>query len=131
MADPKKKPADQKPAPEAAAATPAKGRFRVLKAYRWPLAAAAAVLALGGVGSFWYFQHPSRPEPAVLLARALECLDERDNANAIPEARAIVSELDALKYRDPTFPGAVPYVLGIIHFRKARLQTDRERLDSF
>ena len=63
--------------------------------------------------------------------RGAKLLNDRQDPEAIPEARKIASELDALHYRDPHFIGAVPYILGITDFCRARLQSDRERLDSF
>ncbi len=132
MTDPTHKPGDQKASQEATAQTPV-GRSKYigwLLAYKWPVIGAVAVLLILGIGSYGYLSHQNRPEPSVLLARALEYLADHDNSEAIPEARKIASELDALHYRDPHFVGAVPYLLGITDFRRARLQTDRERLDS-
>jgi tetratricopeptide (TPR) repeat protein len=132
MADPTPKPADQKASQEATGQGSA-GRSKYvgrLLAYKWPVIGAIACLLVLGIGSYAYLSHQKRPEPSVLLAHALECLADRDNPEAIPEARKIASELDALHYRDPHFIGAVPYLLGITDFRRARLQTDRERLDS-
>ena len=103
----------------------------LLKAFKWPIAGAAAALTILSAGSYWYFFHDTRPDPSVLLAQALECLKDRDNAQATVEARRIASELDGLRYRDPEFGGAVPYILGIVEFRKAQQQTDRQRLESF
>jgi tetratricopeptide (TPR) repeat protein len=103
----------------------------LLAAYRWPLVAAAASVLGACIGAYWFFFHETRPEPAVLLARALECLDRDDGPDAIPEARRIASELDALKFRDPAFPGALSYILGIVEFRRARELKDRDRIESF
>jgi tetratricopeptide (TPR) repeat protein len=135
MADQASKPGEQKPAADAAAAAKPSpkplARVRTLvSAFKWPiLGAAAALLVLGG-GGYWYFLHDSRPEPPVLLARALACLKERDNPEATLEARRIASELDALHYRDAEFPGAIPYILGTLEYRRALEQTDRQRLAS-
>lgn len=145
MADSTNKPADQKAAPEAPAPAGIKdgahggnsvaaGRNKyvgLFLAYKWPVIGALAAFSAIGLGTIGYLTRQKRPEPSVLLARALECLTERDNAEAIPEARKIASELDALRYRDPHFVGAVPFILGITDFRRARQQSDRERLDSF
>jgi tetratricopeptide (TPR) repeat protein len=133
MADQKKKPDAQKASPEAPAQSPT-GKSKYvgwLRAFRWPLLGAFAALVVLGIGSYVYFSHEKRPDSSVLLARALHCLEDRQNPESIPEARKIASELDALHYRDPEFIGAVPYILGITDFRLARQQTDRERLDSF
>jgi tetratricopeptide (TPR) repeat protein len=133
MADPTPKPGDQKAAPEAAAAAPASGGNKYvgwLMAHKWPVIGAAAALLVVAVGSFAYLTRQKPPEPEVLLARALECVADRDNAESIPEARKIASELDALHFRDPHFIGAVPYILGITDFRRARQQTDRERIET-
>lgn len=89
----------------------------------------AAVVALA-IGTFGYLAR-NHTEPAVLFARAIECLTERDNPEAMSEARKIASELDALHYRDPKFIGALPFILGITDFRKAQKQNDRERVESF
>ena len=89
-----------------------------------------ATLIVGG-GVSWYLIHDRRPKPSVLLARALECLDERDNLDAIGEARRLASDLHDLKYRDPDFVGAVPYILGIVEFRRARRQGDQNGLDAY
>ncbi|HET6325130.1 MAG TPA: tetratricopeptide repeat protein [Planctomycetaceae bacterium] len=136
MAQPASKPGDSKPTADKSSPTPAApgavGRaLAVLKAFKWPIAGAAGALVLLSAGSYWYFFHETRPDPPVLLARALECLKDRDNAEATVEARRIASELDALRYRDPKFGGAVPYILGIVEFRKAQQQTDRQRFESF
>ena len=137
MADPNPKSSEQKPASEktagALAAPGVVAKMRTLfSAYKWPaVGGAAAVLALLSVGTYWYFFHGTKPEPSELLARALECLNDRDSAEATVEARRIASELDAVHYRDPKFAGAVPYILGIVEFRKAYQQTDRQRFDSF
>jgi tetratricopeptide (TPR) repeat protein len=136
MADQASKSSEHKPAAEQAPATPAApgtvGKVLVLlKAFKWPIAGAAAALTILSAGSYWYFCHDTRPDPSVLLAQALECLKDRDNAQATVEARRIASELDGLRYRDPEFGGAVPYILGIVEFRKAQQQTDRQRLESF
>jgi tetratricopeptide (TPR) repeat protein len=137
MADPTPKSSEQKAASEKTAPAPAApgmvAKIRaLLLAYKWPaVGGAAAAFVLLGLGSYWYFFHDVKPEPSELLARALECLKDRDNAEATVEARRIASELDAVHYRDPEFAGAVPYILGILEFRKAFQQTDRQRFDSF
>ena len=133
MADSTSKPDEQKPASEAPAQASA-GRNKYvawLLAYKWPVIGASAALLVVGVASYGYLARQKPPDPSVLLARALECLNETDNPDAIPEARKIASELDALRYRDPNFIGAVPYILGITDFRHASQQNDRERLDSY
>jgi tetratricopeptide (TPR) repeat protein len=136
MADQTSKSGAHKPAADKSSAAPAApgivGKaFVLLKAFKWPIAGAASALTVLGAGSYWYFFHETRPDPPVLLAQALACLKDRDNAEATVEARRIASELDALRYRDPDFGGAVPYILGIVDFRKAQQQTDRQRLDAF
>src|SRR5580704_18313136 len=130
MADQASKPAEQKTTtdrPRAAAS--AGGKFGaalvLVKAFKWPILGAASALAVLSGGSYWYFLHDRRPDPPVLLARALECLKDKDNAEGTIEARRIASELDALRYRDPEFGGAIPFILGIVEFRKAQLQSDR------
>jgi tetratricopeptide (TPR) repeat protein len=138
MADQASKPEEHKPdaaaAGAAAAAPPAAkplARVRALvSAFKWPVLGASLALLVLGVGGYWYFFHDTRPEPPVLLARALACLKEQDNSEATLEARRIASELDALHYRDAEFSGAIPYILGIIEYRRALEQTDRERLTS-
>jgi tetratricopeptide (TPR) repeat protein len=135
MADPAAKPGERKPAGDKAAAAPpspsliTKARA-LFTAFKWPVIGASGAIVVLGAGAYWYFLHDTRPEPPVLLARALECLKDRDNAEATVEARHITSELDALHYRDPDFMGAIPYILGVIDFRKAQQQTDRERVES-
>lgn len=136
MAQPASKSGDSKPTADASSPTPAASgalgkALAFLKAFKWPIAGAGGGLIILITGSCWYFFHQTRPNPPVLLARALECLKDRDNAEATLEARKIASELDALRYRDPEFGGAVPYILGIVEFRKAQQQTDRQRLESF
>jgi tetratricopeptide (TPR) repeat protein len=136
MTDQASKSGERKPAADQAPAKPvASGAISIaltmVKAYKWPIVGATSALVLLGVGSYWYFFHQTRPDPPVLLARAMECLKDRDNAEATVEARRIASELDGLRYRDPEFGGAVPYILGIVDFRKALQQTDRQRLESF
>ncbi|HEV8003920.1 MAG TPA: tetratricopeptide repeat protein [Planctomycetaceae bacterium] len=136
MADQPSKPGDAKPAAEKSSATPAApgtvGKaLTILKTFKWPIAGAAGAIAILSAGSYWYFFHNARPEHSVLLSRALECLKDRDNAESTVEARRIASELDALRYRAPEFAGAVPYILGIVDFRKAQQQTDRQRLEFF
>jgi tetratricopeptide (TPR) repeat protein len=135
MADQASKPGEHTPVAAAAAAPPAAAkplaRARALvSAFKWPVLGGAAALVVLGAGTYWYFFHDTRPDPPVLLARALACLKERNNPEATLEARHIASELDALHYRDAEFSGAIPYILGIIEFRRALEQTDRERLDS-
>jgi tetratricopeptide (TPR) repeat protein len=133
MADSHPKPGEDKTATEAAAPAPAARNKYValLLAYKWPaIGGLAAVVALA-VGTYGYLSRTKRPEPPVLLARAFECLKEQDNPEALSEARKIASELDALHYRDPSFMGALPFILGITDFRKAQKQNDRERVDSF
>src|SRR5580704_2411382 len=135
MAEPASKSGDSKPAadksPATSAAPGAVGKaLAMLKAFKWPIIGSASALTILSVGSYWYFFRETRPDPPVLLTRALECLKDRENAEATVEARRIASELDALHYRDPQFGGAVPYILGIVEFRKAQQQTDRQRLES-
>jgi tetratricopeptide (TPR) repeat protein len=135
MTDHGSKSGDSKPAAEKSSAAPAASGtvakvITLLKAFKWPIVGAASALTILSAGAYWYFLHETRPEPSVLLARALECLKQRDNAEATVEARRIASELDALRYRDPDFGGAVPYILGIVEFRKGRRQTDRQRFES-
>src|SRR5580704_10974913 len=133
MVAPPHKPEEQKAAAEAPAQASA-GRNKYvawLLAYKWPVIGASVALLIIGVGTYGYLSRQKAPDPSVLLARALECLNETDNPDAIPEARKIASELDALHYRDPNFIGAVPYILGITDFRHASQQNDRERLDSY
>jgi tetratricopeptide (TPR) repeat protein len=127
MADPQNTPGALPEPPPAAA--PRGKAARLLKAYKWPLVVGAACAVLAG--GFWYFERSRPVEPAALLATAFELLKDRDNPKATVEARKIASHLDALRYRDPKFPGAVAYVLGILDFRRALTQTDRERIDSF
>jgi tetratricopeptide (TPR) repeat protein len=103
----------------------------LLLAYKWALIGVLAAVFVIGVGTLGYLTRQKRPEPSVLLAEALKLLNDRQDPEAIPEARKIASELDAIHYRDPHFIGAVPYILGITDFCRARLQNDRERLDSF
>src|SRR5580658_10372110 len=133
MADPKPNPGEEKNAAEAAAPAPAaRSRyFALLLAYKWPVIGGLAAVVAVAVGTYGYLARLKRPEPSVLFARALECLKERDNPEALSEARKIASELDALHYRDPSFMGALPFILGITDFRKALKQNDRERVDSF
>ncbi len=135
MADPAAKPDERKPAGDKAAAAPHSPSLVIkaralFTAFKWPVIGACGAILVLGAGASWYFLHDTRPEPPVLLARALECLKDRDNAEASVEARRITSELDALHYRDPDFMGAIPYILGVIDFRKAQQQTDRERVES-
>jgi tetratricopeptide (TPR) repeat protein len=122
------------PSPAAAKAPATSGRvakaLALAKAFKWPIVGGVGGLTILGVGAYWYFFHETRPDPPVQLARALECLKDRDNAEATVEARRIASELDGLRYRDPEFGGAVPYILGVVDFRKAQQQTDRQRLES-
>jgi tetratricopeptide (TPR) repeat protein len=135
MADPAAKPGERKPAGDKVPAAPhspsllTKARA-LFTAFKWPVIGASGAIVVLGAGVSWYFLHDTRPEPPVLLARALECLKDRDNAEATVEARRITSELDALHYRDPDFMGAIPYILGVIDFRKAQQQIDRERVES-
>jgi hypothetical protein len=136
MADQATKSGGQQPHAEKAAATPAVPAklghvLTLVKAFKWPIVGTAGALVILAAGSYWYFFHQTRPDPPVLLARALECLKDRDDADATVEARRIASELDGVRYHDPDFTGAVPYILGILEFRKAQQQTDRQRLDSF
>lgn len=133
MADPTPKPSDEKQAAEAAApAAAARNKyFALLMAYKWPVVGGLAAVVALAVGAYGYLARLKRPEPAALLARAIECLKERDNSEALSEARKIASELDALHYRDPNFMGALPFILGITDFLKAQKQNDRERIDSF
>jgi tetratricopeptide (TPR) repeat protein len=133
MTDPNPKPADEPSTEPSVAQAPAARRryLALLLAYKWPaIGALAAVVALA-IGTFGYLARNKRPEPAVLFARAIACLTERDNPEAMSEARKIASELDALHYRDPNFIGALPFILGITDFRKAQKQNDRERVESF
>ncbi len=135
MAEPAAKPGDRKAAGDKTPAAPrspslvTKARA-LFTAFKWPIIGSGAAVVVLGAAVSWYFLHDTRPEPPVLLARALDCLKDRDNAEATVEARRITSELDALHYRDPEFLGAIPYILGVIEFRKAQQQTDRERIES-
>ncbi len=133
MADSPPQPADPKATTDAPApgGTGRNKYVGLLLAYKWPIIGALAAVFVIGVGTLGYLTHQKRPEPSVLLAEALKLLNDRQDPEAIPEARKIASELDALHYRDPHFIGAVPYILGITDFARAQLQTDRERLDSF
>src|SRR5580692_1350026 len=132
MADPTPKSGEEKQATDAAAQAPAaRSKYlALLLAYKWPLVGGLAALVAIAIGAYGYMARMKRPEPAALLARAIECLKERDNPEASSEARKIASELDALHYRDSNFLGAVPYILGITDFRKAQKQNDRERVES-
>ena len=133
MSDPNPKSADEQSTEQSVAQAPAaRSRYlALLLAYKWPaIGGLAAVVALA-IGICGYLARNKRPEPAVLFARAIECLKERDNPEAMSEARKIASELDALHYRDPNFIGALPFILGITDFRKAQKQNDRERVESF
>src|SRR5579862_9643160 len=108
MADQASKSGERKPpanqaSPKPAASGPITIALAMVKAYKWPIVGATSALVLLGAGSYWYFFHQTRPDPPVLLARALECLKDRDNAEATVEARRIASELDGLRYRDPEF----------------------------
>ena len=136
MADQASKSGEHKPAADKSSATPAATgtvakALALVKAFKWPIVGAASALTIVAAGSYWYFFHETRPDPPVLLARALADLKDRDNTNATLEARRIASELDGLRYRDPDFGGAVPYILGVLEFRRAQLQTDRQRFESF
>jgi tetratricopeptide (TPR) repeat protein len=136
MAEKASKPGESKPSAEKSPETPAASgkvakAMGLLGAFKWPIAGAAGALTILSAGSYWYFFHETRPDPPVMLARALECLKDRNNVEATVEARRIASELDALRYRDPEFGGAVPYILGIVEFRKAQQQTDRQRFELF
>jgi len=133
MSDPNPKSADEPSTEQSVAQAPAaRSRYlALLLAYKWPaLGGLAAVVALA-IGTCGYLARNRRPEPPALFARAIECLKERDNPEAMSEARKIASELDALHYRDPNFIGALPFILGITDFRKAQKQNDRERVESF
>src|ERR1700733_14621495 len=118
MADQASKPAEQKTTtdkPRAAAS--AAGKFGaalvLVKAFKWPILGAASALAILSGGSYWYFLHDRRPDPPVLLARALECLKDKDNPEGTIEARRIASELDPPRDRDPECGGAVPSYLDV------------------
>src|ERR1700722_8306920 len=101
MSDPNPKSADEPSTEQSVAQAPAaRSRYlALLLAYKWPaIGGVAAVVALA-IGTFGYLARNRRPEPPALFARAIECLKERDNPEAMSEARKIASELDALHYR--------------------------------
>jgi tetratricopeptide (TPR) repeat protein len=133
MADATHNPGDPNASPEVPPQVPS-GRNKYLGwllAYKWPVIGAFAALLVMSIGLYFYLSSQTRPEPSALQARALACLAEGDNAETMSEARKIAAELDAVHYRDSNFIGAVPFILGITDFRRARQQTDRERVDSF
>ena len=56
---------------------------------------------------------------AELLAEALAELDERDDVPAREKAKNIAQELSHRSDRDPEFPGAAEFILGMVEFRDA------------
>jgi tetratricopeptide (TPR) repeat protein len=118
-------------ASQAGTSTPLERIGVLFRAQRWPLICGAAGFLVLGSGAYWYFNHEKSPEPTAQLARALEALLQADSIDATLEARKIASDLDALRYRDPSFPGAIPFIFGIADFRRARSQNDRESLQTF
>jgi tetratricopeptide (TPR) repeat protein len=110
-------PRDQ--AADQAAGAAAGWRARIARLPRWKLAALGALaLAILGVaaGAVWQLRSPSEPEPAELLARALAALEAEQNQTA----RQLAQQLAATGNRDADFPGALPFILGVVSSREAR-----------
>ncbi|WP_166827647.1 tetratricopeptide repeat protein [Thalassoroseus pseudoceratinae] len=90
-------------------------------------AATGLILALAGV--FWVMTRPPELTPEQKLEQALIWLEE-DTANADRKAKAYAKALQQTEFRDPDFPGAPEYILGMVAFRDALRQheTNRQRL---
>jgi len=96
--------------------------------WRIVVPAFAGVLLVSGMA--WFFTRDKGPTPAEQLQEALQLLDEPIDGPAelrpTFESSEIAKGLAKARYRDPDFPGATEFILGIAVFRSA--QTDDDEL---
>lgn len=98
-------------ADDAPPAAPAPTGLRRLRPHHWGILGGLLVLLLGG--GYYVFIFRSEVPPDKRLKVALQYLDVRRHT----EARDLVKKLEEQGYKDPDFPGGVPFVLGIASFR--------------
>ena len=89
----------------------------------------ATVTILTLAGAFWYSTRPTELTPQQKLQQALEWLAQ-DTQTTDRKAQAVATKLRQAEFRDPDFPGAPEYILGLVAFREAQRQheTNRQRL---
>lgn len=82
----------------------------------WLGVAGAALISLAAGGS-WLFIREASESPKAELERALAKLDRPDDPAAWEVAKRIATRLQQKGYRDPQFPGATEFILGIATVR--------------
>jgi len=92
-------------------------RFGRLLRSRAALGAGLATLAATALAlTYWFVRPPAEPEPPESLAQALAALD----AGQFDVARRMAARLAEQSYRDPGFPGATSFILGMVAWQQAR-----------
>lgn len=84
---------------------------------RLPLAVAAGGLLVALTGGTWFLLRPSEQAFDSQLREALAKLDRPDDPDAWESARRAAERVREAGFRDPDFPGAAEYVLGIVASR--------------
>ncbi len=83
------------------------------------LGAVGVLVLLGGVAAF--LLRGGGELPSEKIAKALELLDEAETSNdARMRIRALLADIEKVKYVDPDFPAVGSFVDGMLHYYEAR-----------
>lgn len=94
---------------------------------RWKVGIAGAGLIVFMALLLWYLADFGSVDPAAQLQLALDKLDVPDDPLAWETARRLALRAKADDYRDPQFPGAADFVLGVVASRSEEADPDRSR----